>query len=39
MGYLVTAGIMVYIGLVVVGIYAIAPSHVKAEIQDFLQNI
>jgi hypothetical protein len=38
-GYLVTTGIMVYIGLVVVGIYTIAPQHVKAEVHDFLQNI
>jgi hypothetical protein len=39
MGYLMTAGIMIYIGLVVIGLYVIAPQHVKADIQDFLQNI
>lgn len=39
MGYLLTAGIMVYVGLVVVGIYAIAPQHIKSEVQIFLQNI
>lgn len=39
MGYLMTAAIMIYIGLVVIGLYMIAPGHVKAEVQDFLQNI
>jgi hypothetical protein len=39
MGYLMTAGIMVYIGLVIVGLYSIAPDYLKSEIQDFLQNI
>lgn len=39
LGALVTAGIMIYIGLVIVGLYAISPKYIQSEIMEKIQSI